>query len=168
MRRLQIAALALTLTTGCALRAGGRSDLNDWNRVVSLAPETDLLVQHVQHVEPRNARSDLLTIRGRLIAAGPSEITVRTGNRDARVSRGAVQRVALVLDERDSRAHGTLIGATIGAIFGLGITSRVRGEWESGAVEGIRRTTTAAGAAAGAWADTLRDGRKTRLIYRRD
>lgn len=168
MRQLQILALlTITLTTGCALRTGMRSDPNDWARVASLKPETDILVQHV---DSRSARKETLAVRGRLIAAGPTEIAVRTGSREVRISRAAVQRVALVLneDERNSRVNGSLIGAAIGAILGLGVTSAADRGIENGAVESIRVTTTAAGAAAGAWADTLSEGRRSRLIYRRD
>ena len=165
MRRLQIAAVALIVTTGCALHPGTRSEQRDWARVASLHAETDLIVQHV---DPRDPRGELMTVRGRLIAAGPSELTVRTGNGEARLGRGAVRRVALVLADWGSREKASLVGAAIGAVLGLSLTARPPADWEPGAGEGIRVTTTAAGAAAGAWADTLRDARRTRLIYRRD
>jgi hypothetical protein len=166
MRWLQIAALCtVCLTTGCALRPGSRADRNDWGRVVSLAPATELIVRHV---DPRNARRENVAVRGRLLRVSPSDLSLRTAGGDVRISRGDARRVALVLNERDSVANGSVIGAAIGLAYGLVVTSRTGGDIDNGTQETIRMTTTGAGAAVGAWADALRDGRKTRVVYRRD
>lgn len=163
MQPLGIVVIAVIMTAGCALRAGPRATQDDWSRVLALAPETDVIVQHV---DPGGAKREASAMRGLLLAAGASEIAVRTRTGDVHVTRADVQRIAVVEEQRDSIRNGTLIGAAVGAVYGLIVRSKVGGDVEHGA--SIPVAAAGIGGTFGAWTDALREGRRTRLVYRRN
>lgn len=160
-----VVVLAAVMAGGCALRAGSSGSRDDWSRVLALTPATELVVHHVN---PRDgARRETLVARGSLLAAGPSEIAVRTTAGDLQIDRAAVSRIAVVEQDRKSTRNGTRIGSAIGVVYGLIAGTIVHSDVGAATEDSIPVATAGLGAAVGASVDALHDSHRLRLVYRR-
>ena len=165
MRQSLIAVLLTgVMTAGCALRAGSGGARDDWSPVLALKPSTDVVIDYVG---PRAERREALVARGRLIAAGPSEISLLTTAGRLQVNRAAVSRISVVEHKRDSIRNGTFIGSAIGVLFGLVAQTGPSGEAERVTQDRIPVATAGIGAAVGASVDAVQAGLRTRVVYRR-
>jgi hypothetical protein len=160
-RMRSFCALAIgLLTQGCALRATAPIPHDDWARVAAISPGTAIRVWWLEPgVGPAAAKRD-----GRLSKADSHGIEIDSASGQLQLARPSILRVDVLLEGGDSITNGALLGAAVGAGYGLYVFLALRGEADNGAF--IPVLTAGAGAFIGTLIDGVRPGRDSRTVYR--
>ncbi len=176
--RLGLLLIAIpTILPACASRAGHLFDYEtspspkitvqaqnesrgEWARLQSHCGETVQV-----HLKPGVTSS---SIRGKLIAVDDRGLVVEDGAGRSTISLADVQEIATAgSTTRDSLWNGTLLGAAIGAGYALAIVATVDDvDTSAGSLTRGFAISTAIGAAAGAWIDSLKRAERTQILYR--
>ena len=158
---MRMAALALVLASGCALR-GPTAPIppNDrWSRVAAVPPGSVLRIRY----KPVG-RSRELRVQGRLAAVDQNAIELMTPGGAMPLARPDILRIDELLPGPDGVTNGAIIGAVAGAAYGVIVVREVE-DGILGSRVGVALTGAATGALFGALADWMVLRPRARAIY---
>jgi hypothetical protein len=148
--------IAVVLAAG-SISVNAQKSADDWSAITTLAPGT--LVELELHDQTKS--------KGRLVLATGDHLDLSIDSHTQLFSRRDIRAVrAAQPDSRDSNTNGALIGASVGAAYGLAVLAIVSRSGERGEPTGRTRAAPVASAGIGALAGYLCDRWRRRPAFK--